>query len=108
MSHNSEERKEYVRKWRKKNPNYQIEYKKKNPEKHKEYQRKWYIKKAKKKDPNYKPSKGLNAFHDYETHHQLAMSSGIRSEREWTECFQRGFMPDGIYSYPAKAFKRSE
>tara|TARA_B100000029_G_scaffold438802_1_gene454991 strand:+ start:319 stop:615 length:297 start_codon:yes stop_codon:yes gene_type:complete len=97
MAHKDPEKaREYYKEWREK-----------NREKHKEYQREWYIKKAKKKDPNYKfPSKGLDAYHDYETHHQLAICSGIRTEREWTECFQRGFMPDGIYSDPSRAFRR--
>ncbi len=83
---------EYMRQWRKK-----------NSEKAREYMRQWYLKKEKKKDPNYKPQ---ITYHDYETHHQLAIYSGVRAEREWRECHQRGFMPDGIYRDPSRSFGR--
>ena len=72
----------------------------KDPVKRKEYQDE-YNRKRRKRLPR-------PPFHDFETHRELAINSGIRTQREWTECSERGFLPDGIYSYPAKIFKRSE
>ena len=48
--------------------------------------------------------KRRDSYYDFETHRQLAMSSGIRTAMEWYECHKRGFMPDGIYSDPSKPF----
>ena len=97
---------EYMRKirkererWRKKNPEKYMEYLKKN----REYKREWAFKKAKEKNPN---AKHRGFYHDFETHHELAINSGIQSQRDWYECHQRGFFPDGIYSQPNQAFRR--
>ena len=79
-----EKRREYHRQWKKEHPG---------------YNRKWWRSWKKKKDPNYKPR---ITFHDYETHRELAMNSGIQSKREWKECYKMGLFPDGIYQDPAK------
>ena len=76
---------EYHREWRKKNPNYMKEWRKK-------------------KDPDYEPRK--DSYHDFETHRELAINSGIENSREWHECFKLGLMPDGIYLDPYQAFRR--
>ena len=77
-----------------------------NPEKrrewHREYQREWALKKAKEKNPNAKH----HSFYDFETHRELAINSGIQSQREWFECFKLELMPDGIYQNPNKVFRR--
>ena len=85
---------EYKREWRKKNPE--------DKEKRREYNRVKYLR-NKKKDPNYKPQ---DSYHDFETHRELAINSGIQSQREWFECFKMGLFPDGIYSQPNHAFGR--
>ena len=28
-------------------------------------------------------------YHDFETHRQLAINSGIQNQREWIECYKR-------------------
>ena len=115
-----EKDREYDRKWKKENPEKFREYYKRNkkrilekqreyqktrdPKKQKEYKRNWYLQYRQKKNPNYKPKV---TFHDYETHHQLAMGSGIRTHREWVECYKLGLMPDGIYIDPAASFSKS-
>ena len=71
----------------------------KDPEKQKEYYRQY----KQKKNPNYKPH---DSYYDFETHRELAMSSGIQSMREWRECFKLGFMPNWIYYSPERAFRR--
>jgi len=86
-----EKRKEYHRQWKKEHPN---------------YNREWWRNWQKKKDPNYKPSKGHGVYHDLETHRELAMASGIKTQPEWCECHKRGFMPDGIYFSPDRGFRR--
>ena len=86
-----EKNREYQREWRKKNPDYAYE---------RNIKRKLLYRK---KHPNVKH---YDSYHDYETHHQLAMSSGIRTQKEWFECFQQGLMPDGIYQNPNKVFRR--
>jgi hypothetical protein len=43
-------------------------------------------------------------YYDYETHHELAMNSGIESSYEWIECYKLGFFPIGIYRDPSLAF----
>ena len=85
-----EKRKEYDRQWHKEN---------KDPEKRREYQRNY----RKIKNPNIKRH---DSYLDFETHHQLAMSSGIQSQREWYECHRMRLLPDGIYQNPNKAFGR--
>ncbi len=83
-----EKHREQQRQWRKKNPNYMTEWKKK-------------------KNPNYKSRRDRrDAHYDFETHHQLAINSGIRTEREWYECHKIGLFPDGIYQNPNTAFRR--
>ena len=47
-----------------------------------------------------------DSYYDFETHHQLAIHSGIQSNQEWLECHKMGLFPDGIYANPAEAFKR--
>ena len=84
-----EKNREYQREWRKKNPDYSSKF-------HKLLYRK--------KHPNVKH---YDSYHDYETHHQLAMSSGIRTQKEWFECFKQGLMPDGIYTDPSRVFRRN-
>ena len=92
-----------------KDPEKQREYYRKNAERRKEYQREWAFKKAKEKNPNAKHRDGnfFRNFYDFETHRELAMSSGIQNQREWVECHQRGFLPDGIYSNPNQVFRRN-
>ena len=68
-------------------------------EKQREYQRNY----RKIKNPNYKPQ---DSYHDFETHRELAINSGIENSREWHECFKLGLMPDGIYLDPYQAFRR--
>ena len=72
----------------------------KDLEKSREYQRKWYIK----KHPNVK--RRFSGYYDFETHRELAMSSGVENMREWIECSKLGLLPDGIHSHPEKAFGR--
>ena len=48
----------------------------------------------------------LRVFHDFETHRELAITSGINDAREWKECYKLGLFPDGIYSNPDQAFGR--
>ena len=69
-------------------------------EKSREYQRNY----RKIKNPNIKRR---DSYHDFETHRELAMSSGIQSYNEWRECFKLGLMPDGIYSSPDREFRRN-
>ena len=45
-------------------------------------------------------------FHDYTTHKELAINSGIKDKKEWQECHSLGFMPDGIFTSPDQAFGR--
>ena len=85
----SEKRREYHREWRKKNKEYRIDY-----------FRNRYIK----KHPNVK--RRFSGYYDFETHRELAMSSGIQSQREWVECSKLRLLPDGIHSHPEKAFRR--
>ena len=47
-----------------------------------------------------------DSYYDFETHRELAISSGIQSHPEWIECYKLGFMPDGIYRNPDREFKR--
>ena len=54
--------------------------------------------------PNGSTADGL--FHDFETHRELAINSGIQNQREWSECCKMGLMPDGIYADPQQAFGR--
>ena len=56
-----------------------------------------------KKHPNCKPQ---DSYHDFETHRELAMSSGIRTQMEWRECCKIGLMPNGIHSRPDRVFMR--
>ena len=77
-----------------------IEMPRKDLEKSREYQRKWYIK----KHPNVK--RRFSGYYDFETHRELAMSSGVENMREWIECSKLGLLPDGIHSHPEKAFGR--
>ena len=72
----------------------------KDLEKSREYQRKWYIK----KHPNVK--RRFSGYYDFETHRELAMSSGVENMREWIECSKLRLLPDGIHSHPEKAFRR--
>ena len=73
---------EYMRQWKKEHPNYDRErYIKKNPI-------------------------PMHTYHDFETHRELAMSSGIRTHREWRECCKMGLIPNGIYSSPDRVFRR--
>ena len=85
-----EKRREYHRQWKKEHPG---------------YNRKWWRSWKKKKDPNYKPR---ITFHDYETHRELAMASGIKTQPEWVECYKLGFMPDGIYFSPDREFRENK
>ena len=70
-----------------------------------------YAEKAREYQRNYRKIKNPNikrhdSYHDFETHHQLAINSGIQSQREWRECYIRGFMPNGIYIDPERSFRR--
>ncbi len=94
-----EKRKEFARKYAKR---YMAKLSKENREKILEYKRNWWRQNAPKKNPNYKPQV---TYYDFETHRELAINSGIQNEREWYECFKRGFMPDGIYGSPDKSFR---
>ncbi len=86
----------------------------KDPEKRREYQKEWKKKNSKynsKYQRNYRKIKNPNvkhhdSYYDFETHRELAMSSGIQSQREWRECYIRGFMPNGIYIDPERSFRR--
>ena len=73
----------------------------KDPEKKKEYDIKRWRDRHRRK-----LSQTPNEFHDYDTHKQLAMNSGINSAVEWHECHKMRLFPDGIYSNPNKAFRR--
>ncbi len=73
-------KKEYLGQWRKKNPNY--------------YRERW-----RNKNP-------MQTYHDFETHHQLAINSGIETVLEWVMCHKMGLFPDGIYANPNQAFGR--
>ena len=73
----------------------------KDPEKKKEYDIKRWRNRHRRK-----PSQTPNEFHDFETHRELAMSSGIRTQMEWYECHKMGLFPDGIYSNPDQSFGR--
>ena len=66
----------------------------KDPEKKKEWDIKYRRKLGKKP----------NEFYDFETHRELAISSGIRTQIEWYECHKMGLFPYGIYSNPDQAF----
>ena len=88
------DRMEYHREWRNKNPNYMKEWRKKNPNAGWERYRK--------ENPNAK----RRSFYDFETHHQLAINSGIDTAFEWVMCHKMGLFPDGIYANPAETFKR--
>ena len=74
------------------------EYRIKNAERLKEYGR------------ERRKQKGMiphDSHYDFETHRELAISSGISEAREWYECAKRGFLPDGIYHNPAqRVFRR--
>lgn len=61
--------------------------------------RKWY----RKEHPNVKH---YDSYCDFETHHKLAINSGIESSHEWAECHKMGLMPDMIYADPSRAFRR--
>ena len=82
-----------------KNRENQRKWRERNPEKNREYQRNY----RKIKNPNIKPH---DSYYDFETHRELAMSSGIEIQWEWYECFKLGLMPDGIYYSPHKKFRR--
>ena len=58
-----------------------------------------------KKQPN---ARHHDAYYDFETHRELAMSSGIRTHREWRECCKMGLIPNGIYSSPDRVFRRKQ
>ena len=76
----------------------------KDPVKSREYQKRIYAKERYiKEHPNVKRH---DSYHDFETHRELAMNSGIESMREWAECSRRGLLPDGIYSHPEDVFRR--
>ncbi len=92
-----EKRREYDRQW-----------KKNNPEKFRQYLDRHATKRKllyRKKHPQVRKY-AYDSYHDFETHHELAMSSGIQSQNEWLECFKLGLMPDGIYQSPYRAFRR--
>ena len=88
-----EKRREYHREWRKK-----------NKEKNREYRRDYFRNRYIKKHPNVK--RRFSGYYDFETHRELAMSSGVENMREWIECSKLGLLPDGIHSHPEKAFRR--
>ena len=67
----------------------------KDPEKRREYQREWERKNRNKNFHHY----------DFETHRELAMNSGIETQREWWECHKMGLIPNGIYADPPQAFR---
>ena len=99
-----EKQREYHREWRKKNPNYdreRWENGETNPERTRVKSREYY----REKHPNCKHRYGV-FHHDFETHHQLAINSGIETVLEWVMCHKMGLFPDGIYVNPADAFKR--
>ena len=84
----------------------------KDPEKKREYDKKRWrdnvrgIPFGQRDQHRRKLSPTPNEFHDYDTHKQLAMNSGINSAVEWHECHKMRLFPDGIYSNPNKAFRR--
>ena len=75
----------------------------KDPEKQRERSRLMMKEKYRKEHPNVKH---YDSYHDFETHRELAMNSGIENMREWRECCKIGLMPDGIYCNPHKKFRR--
>ena len=79
-----------------KDPEKRREYYQNNKEQKREYQR------------NYRKinNPSVRHYYDFETHRQLAMSSGIQCQREWYECHKMRLMPDGIYRNPNQAFGR--
>ena len=105
MGYNDPEKQsEYHREWREKNKERNSDRHREWREKHMEYQRAKSREYYREKHPNCKHRYG--AYHDFETHHQLAINSGIETALEWRECVKLGLMPDGIYQNPADAFKR--
>ena len=139
MAHKDlEKTREYLRQWRKKNPEKCKEYIKREYGNSKETDKKYRIKnaerlKAKRDEPENKAKrkktnkkyriknverlkakrrerqKGVihrDSYCDFETHRELAINSGINESREWWECHKMGFMPDGIYWEPGRAFRR--
>ena len=80
---------------------YQRQYHRDNKERRNKMRTEYY----RKKHPNYKPRRD-SPHYDFETHRELAINSGIQSQREWHECYKLGFMPDMIYFNPDKAFRR--
>ena len=85
-----------------KDPEKRREYYQNNKEQKREYQRNY----RKINNPNVRRYNNLYHYYDFETHRELAMSSGIQSQREWIECHKMGLVPDGIYRNPYQAFRR--
>ena len=108
MGYNDPEKQsEYHREWREKNKERNSDRHREWREKHMEYQRAKSREYYREKHPNCKHRYGV-VNHDFETHHQLAINSGIETALEWRECVKLGLMPDGIYQNPADAFKRKD
>ena len=82
-----------------------LERKKKNEQAWREKNRGRYRALQKKSYLKIHPNtRSRDSYHDFETHRELAVNSGIQSQPEWVECHQRGFFPDGIYRNPDKTF----
>ena len=77
----------------------------KDPEKQREYECKRRLL-YRKTHPQVRKYYAQDSYHDFETHRELAINSGIRTEREWYECHKIGLFPDGIYQNPNTAFRR--